>query len=339
MRTINTRKCVCPCCMEEHEIQKVCVNEQANFKNVDVEYEAEYMYCDKTEELYADEEQLSKNDILMKEAYRKKQGLLTSQEISKIRQMYDISQGNLCTLLGWGQKTITRYEGHQIQDRAHDMVLRKIGEDPEWFIELLEENRKSFPVEMYYKYLEKATEHYEEKQDYYLQKTIEAKYAKYYRNDEIHGNTTLSLEKVVSVIRYFAEKVDMLDKIKLMNLIWYADVLSYQLRGYAITGLIYQLDETRAVPIAEEFIIDLKDVPCKEVKTGETYTYFFKLEQEDQEKTILTEEEKHILDIVINKLGKLKNQEIVSFVDNETGGNIKANKNLLLFRYTDKNLV
>lgn len=34
-------------------------------------------------------------------------------------------------MLGWGSKTITRYESHQVQDRAHDTILKKISHDPD----------------------------------------------------------------------------------------------------------------------------------------------------------------------------------------------------------------
>jgi len=37
--------------------------------------------------------------------------------------MNGISQSDLCLLLGWGGKTITRYESHQVQDIAHDTIL------------------------------------------------------------------------------------------------------------------------------------------------------------------------------------------------------------------------
>lgn len=45
----------------------------------------------------------------------------------------------LCTLLGWGGKTVTRYESHQVQDKTHDSILKKIDQDPEWFLSLLED--------------------------------------------------------------------------------------------------------------------------------------------------------------------------------------------------------
>lgn len=69
------------------------------------------------------------NDIRLKDAYRRSEGLLTSTEISAIRGKYGISQNDLCVLLGWGGKTITRYESHQVQDKAHDTILKKINKE------------------------------------------------------------------------------------------------------------------------------------------------------------------------------------------------------------------
>ncbi len=54
-------------------------------------------------------------------------GLLTSDEIIKIREKYGISQKEFSEVLGWGGRaTITRYENHQVQDRVHDDVLKKL---------------------------------------------------------------------------------------------------------------------------------------------------------------------------------------------------------------------
>ena len=141
MKIIKSEKRLCTCCMEEHEVKTVLVSEQATFKNVKVNYEASYLYCDAAEECYADEQQVQENDIRLKDAYRKAEGLLTSSEISGIRAKYGISQTDMCTLLGWGAKTITRYEGHQVQDKAHDTILKKLDRDSEWFLYLLNDAR------------------------------------------------------------------------------------------------------------------------------------------------------------------------------------------------------
>ena len=51
-----------------------------------VVYKATYFYCDDAEEFYMDEEQIQENDIHLKDAYREKEGLLTSGQIRSIRE-------------------------------------------------------------------------------------------------------------------------------------------------------------------------------------------------------------------------------------------------------------
>lgn len=70
MRVIKSEKCLCPCCMEEHEVKTVIAKETVTFKNVKVCYDGEYMYCDLAEELYVDEQQMSENDRRIKASYR-----------------------------------------------------------------------------------------------------------------------------------------------------------------------------------------------------------------------------------------------------------------------------
>lgn len=336
MKIIKSEKKLCVCCMEEHDVKTVIVEEQTTFKNTKIEYEASYLYCDLAEELYMDEQQMQENDIRMKDAYRTEKGLLTSTQISNIRKKYKISQNDLCILLGWGAKTITRYESHHVQDKAHDTILKKIDQDPEWFLSLLDEVKDKLPYKAYQKYLRTATELYEKDQDFYLRKSIEAKYVKFRENQYFHGNTTLSLDKVVDMIRYFASSINVtnLYKVKLMKLMWYADALSYKKRGFTITGLVYQALPMGAVPVGHNSIIDLKNVPCEEVDLGETIAYHFVL-GEKQEFLSLTDDDKSILDIVIMKLGKMTKNEIVSFMHNEQAYINTAPRDIIDFRYAE----
>lgn len=338
MKIIKSEKRICPCCMEEHEVKTVLVMDHVTFKNTTIEYEASYFFCELAEELYMDEQQMQDNDIRLKDAYRKKEGLLTSSDISKIRAKYGISQSDLCVLLGWGGKTITRYESHQVQDKAHDTILKKIDQDPEWFLTLLNGAKDSLSPESYQKYLRAATSLYEKDQDIYLRKAIEASYAKFYGNHMCNGNTELSLDKVVDVIRYFASSMNVtsLYKVKLMKLMWYADALAYKRRGSAITGLVYQALPMGAVPIGHNSIIDLKDVPCEEIDLGETNAYHFSLREEVNFPT-LSKEEKDILDVVIEKLGKMSRNDIVNFMHKEQAYIETVPRDIIQFKYA-KNL-
>lgn len=217
-----------------------------------------------------------------------------------------------------GGKTITRYEGHQVQDKAHDTILKKIEHDPEWFLDLLMEAKDSLTKDSYRRYFEIASVLYENSQDSYLRRAIEAKYVKFQGSSLFQGNTELSLDKVVDVIRYFAAmpQVTNLYKVKLMKLMWYSDQLSYKKRGRAITGLVYQALPMGAVPVGHASIINLKGVPCEEVDMGETYAYHFSLPEEN-DYPALNEEDREIMDFVIQKLGKMAKKEIVAFMHKE----------------------
>ncbi len=334
MKIIGNEKQLCICCMEEHDVKTVLIHDQAAFKDVTVAYDAIYQYCDQAEELYENEQQIRDNDLRLKDAYRMQTGLLTSKEIIDIRSKYGITQGDLCTILGWGQKTLTRYEGHQVQDKAHDEILRKVNEDPEWFLSLLMEAQDKLPKESYLKYWNIATLQYENAQDSYLRKSIEASYARLGENPIFNGNMPLSLDKTIDVIRYFASSVQVkaLYTVKLMKMLWYGDFLSYKKRQQAITGLVYLALPMGAVPVGYNNIINLQGVPYEEVDFSDGQAYYFHLEGNTCFPT-LSDEEMSILDIVINKFGNMSKSEIVNYMHKERAYIETAPKNIIQYKY------
>ena len=325
---------ICPCCMEEHEVKIITIQEKNVFKGVPVEYCAEYHYCSQAEETYADEQQISTNDIAMKNAYREKMGLLTSHQISAIRARYGISQSDLCLLLGWGGKTITRYESHQVQDIAHDTILRKLAADPEWFLLLLKAKKESLSSASYEKYFEAGTILFEQDHDRYLKSAIMARYARFLHNPEANGGKELSLDVVADMIRYYANSVHVasLYLVKLMKLLWYGDALSYKRRGYAISGMAYRALPMGAVPEAYETIIDLSTIHYEEVEMGDGTGYRF-LPSEDKEYTHLSPEDMEILDAVIQRFGKLPKNEIVNTMHKEDAYTETAPHDIIQFKY------
>ena len=332
---MKTEKSLCPCCMEEHEIETISVMERNLFKGANVEYKAEYCCCRSTGEVYADEEQISANDIAMKDAYRRRMHLLTSDQIAAVRARYGISQSDLCLLLGWGGKTITRYESHHIQDVAHDSILRKLGADPEWFLDLLAAKRGLFPPASYEKYRNTGIALFEKDQDLYLKSAIMSKYARYDRNPDACGGRELSLDTVAEMIRYFAnsEDVSNLFLVKLMKMLWYADALSFKRRGHAVSGLVYRALPMGAAPVAYGSIIDLSTIHYEEVDMGEGIGYQF-LPAKDKEYRVLTAEDMAILDAVIRRFGKASKNEIVAAMHREDAYTKTTANDIIRFRYS-----
>lgn len=334
MKTLQIEKRLCPCCMEEHDVQTVEIAENNVFKGVPVEYNAEYFYCDQADETFADEKQVSANDIAMKNAYREKMGLLTSDQIAAIRARYGISQSDLCLLLGWGGKTITRYESHQVQDIAHDTILRKLDSDPEWFLQLLHAEKDSLSVASYKKYLETGTALFEQHHDLYLKSAIQSQYARFHNNDEATGRKKLSLDVVTDMIRYIANSpsVTNLFLVKLVKMLWFSDSLAFKRRNYAMSGLAYRALPMGAVPVAYELIIDLSTIHYVEEEIGNGVGYKF-LPTENKEYPHLTAEDMEILDAVIQRFGSASKNEIVDAMHREDAYIETAPRDIIQFKY------
>ena len=147
---------LCLCCMTEHDVATVRVREKNIFMGEEIEYDAIYEYCAETDEYVASDEEILINNISMKNAYRMKMGLLTSDEIENIRQKYEISQSDFEIILDWECGAIAHYESHKIQDKSHDKTLRMINENPGIYVSMLKKSKERLSLENYTKYLNVA---------------------------------------------------------------------------------------------------------------------------------------------------------------------------------------
>jgi len=65
------------------------------------------------------------------EESRRRQGLLAPEEIRAIRERAGLSQTDIASLLGVGDKSYTRWEtGKSIQNKSNDNLIRLVDQDP-----------------------------------------------------------------------------------------------------------------------------------------------------------------------------------------------------------------
>ena len=314
MNIIRSEDRFCVSCMEEHTVDTIQREESEEFKGEEVVFVATYDYCTNTDELLETEEFIRANNLAVKDAYREKVGLLTSEEIIRIRDKYGISQKDFSKILNWGEATITRYENHQVQDRAHDDILRKIDSDPKWLLEMLNRSKVMLSQKAFNKYCERAQVQFNSLKNSYLVDTINAEYASL-KSTEFTGCNELKLDKAVEVINYIAQRVPDLYKVKLMKLLWYCDIYHFKNHGRSITGLAYKVLKMGAVPFGHEYIIKLDGVNYDVVEYNDI-AYRFKVVP-DFEIRSLTEEEIDTLETIISELGALSTQEIVQKMHEE----------------------
>ena len=335
MEILKITQKLCLSCMEVHYVKEVAAMEKSSFKNEAVEFKAIYEYCSNTEEYTETEEMIKINDLSMKDAYRKKMNLLTSSDILRIREKYGASQKDFSDILGWGKATITRYENHQVQDMAHDDILRKLDSDPNWFLHLLKRAKDRLSEKAYNKYLEHAKEIYNKQRNAYLINSIYAIYAELEDDETITGGIKLDLNKVVEVINYLAQKVENLHKVKLMKMLWYSDVLNYKRTGMPITGLVYRALPLGAVPEGYEQIVLLDGVCYDEVLYDDNIAYKFR-PAKGFKINILTDDEIATIDDIIDKFGEMNTEEIVLTMHNEAAYKCTDRNCIIPYKFAEK---
>lgn len=116
----------CGNCEAMHDIIERKELREYEIKKTKVAAEITILTCSHCGEEVYDRDIEIRNDIVLFDAYKKKHNLLTSKEIINIREKYNLSQATFSKIMGFGLKTITRYENGSIQDNTHDNLLRLV---------------------------------------------------------------------------------------------------------------------------------------------------------------------------------------------------------------------
>lgn len=83
--------------------------------------------------------------------FRVKNGIVSLNMIREIPDKYNIGKRPLSILLGWGEQTFSRYYDGDVPSRQYSDTLIRIYNDPLFFSELLEKNKKNLPSANTYK--------------------------------------------------------------------------------------------------------------------------------------------------------------------------------------------
>lgn len=138
----------CPNCDSEVESVVRDMSETYPVKGEEVTISAHVRICCCCGEQMWDEELDSKNLQMAFSIYRQRHNLLQPVEIRMIREKYGLSQVAFARILGFGDKTIARYENGSIPDAAQNNLIDLI-QHPSNFEELLEKNKEKISEQDY----------------------------------------------------------------------------------------------------------------------------------------------------------------------------------------------
>lgn len=329
----------CPVCGNIHYVEMREKIADTIIKGEVVEYKEWYYFCDNAEEDECEFESArlcNMNLLNARNAYRRKKCMLTSDEIVGIREMYGLSQIELARLLGWGEATVSRYESKAIQDEAYDRVLRTVKSNPLELLRYLESHKEKFSKVKYLEIRNRINENLGKYgKEYLSRRALESEYVKYDEACDENGNALLNIDKVEAVINYFASNVPYLYKVKMMKLIWYSDVLSYNNTGKTITGLVYRHEKMGALPIGNNRIMTLENVLIEEeyFEVYDNVSYSF-VKNDNIDMSVLSDEEIEILKKVSEKFKDYSGMDIMQYMHNEKAYTDTESDNIIPFSLT-----
>lgn len=311
----------CPLCDKKHEVEERKRLTSITIKGDKVFYEEHFFCCvnvDEEENEFESGAMANENLMNARNAYRVLHGLLTSEEIVGIRESYGLSQVDLARLLGWGEATISRYESKAIQDEAYDTMLRMIKDNPLVALELLKKNEDKFS-ETKRKYVRsKIVDKLDSYgKEYLTRQALEAEYANFDKINEFNGYIVLDIDKIEAMVSYIAEGISNLFKVKLMKMLWYADALSFKRRGVSMTGMVYRHESMGALPIGHYSLMNLENLNVREEESNNYDLMLHVYPSEGMDYSILTDEDRTILDDVIKKFKNYKAKDIIEYMHRE----------------------
>lgn len=234
-------KVYCPYCKKEvkYRIEKRNIKE---FKGIEVNTFENVAICNEcNEDLYVNEIENENNERIFK-IYRKIANIITPQDIVNLRNKYDISQRELTAILGFGKMTINRYERGGLPSKSQSDYIRLLIDNEIEFVNRVKAayEKNEISEKTYKKIVSNDVEKAISKKE--VQDNIR-KYLNVELNrdpDIYNGYKSLDLEKIENIISYIASKVKNLTITSLNKYLWYIDMLSFNQRSVAITGLTYQ---------------------------------------------------------------------------------------------------
>ena len=312
----------CPYCKKEVEY-KIEKKDLKEFRGIEVNTFENIAICNEcNQDLYVNEIEDENNERIY-QIYREKTNIIKAEDIIKLREKYDISQRELTAILGFGKMTINRYERGGLPTKSQSDYIKLLIENDDKFVEKVKEayEKNNINDKTYNKIIS------EEVEKDISKKEVQDNIRRYLRSvlnrkpDIYNGYKSLDLEKVENIISYIASKVKNLTITSLNKYLWYIDMLSFNERTVAITGLTYQNQKFGPTIVYKKYdelsLLDDKytreDI---ETENGNTTKIIsnnnFKLDK-------ISSSEKEIIDTII-KLLKDKNVTDISEISHREDG-------------------
>lgn len=315
-------KVYCPFCKKEEEY-KIEKRELKQFRGIEINSYENVAICKEcNSDLYVDEIEKNNNERIY-ELYREKTNIIKPEDIIKLREKYNISQRELTSILDFGKMTINRYERGGVPTKSQSDYIKVLIENENEFIkkvkEAYEKNKISGKTYEKIVSIEIDDDIFETKMQDFRRRYIKSVLNR--KPDIYNGYKTFDLEKVENIISYIASKVKNLTITSVNKYLWFIDMLSFNQRSVAITGLTYQNQKFGPTIIKQMYneILSLKEKYAREDYEEENGTRTNIVSNENYDLSKLNDAEIDIINTIIKVLKNKKVTDISEMSHKEDG--------------------
>lgn len=211
---------------------------------------------------------IDKNIREVDEQYRTYEGIVSIDDIEKLMKIYKIGKGPLSLALGFGEITVTRYLSGQIPSKEYSDIMRAALSSPSYMKEKLHENKDKIAPAAYNKSMDAAIQ-------------LENLFS-------VSG-------KMLRVISYVFERLEEVTPLMLQKLLYFIQGVSYALNGRPMFSENCQAwVHGPAYPEVYDMFRDFRYNPIEDAR----FAIF------DGAKDKLTEDERRVIDLVVNTFGE-----------------------------------
>lgn len=202
------------------------------------------------------------------EQYRQAEGLINVDDIQKIMDIYNIGKAPLSIALGFGEITITRYLSGQMPSKEYSDIIKNALSSPDYMIKLINENARKMGETAYKKAIKAA--------------------------EEIASLFCVS-DKMLLTISYIFEQMKEVTPLALQKILYFIQGIYMVL----FDKPLYKEDCMAWVhgPVYEEVYALFKDFKYNPIEDDRFAIFKDRFEE-------LSENEKKVIDLVINTFGK-----------------------------------
>jgi putative zinc finger/helix-turn-helix YgiT family protein len=269
--------------------------------------------------------------------YRDKFNIPFPDEITSIREKYNLSASKMAAILAFGTNSYRQYEAGEMPSVSNARLIQMVA-DPNKFIDMvrlcdsLEDKRKE-------KYIQKGQQLAEEKVRNSITFNIKDYLLGNHLADIYSGYRNPNIEKFTEMVVYFSEQMKPF-KTKMNKLLFYADFLMFKESCFSISGVRYNAINMGPVPHNFQSIFeylankDEIDIQYFEFPNGGFGEQFIAREDRPFDTSLFSDLELNVLEKIATTFKTTTTNDIIelSHLEKAWKENEKA-KNIISYEY------